>query len=215
MMQCGLDEAGRGPVIGPMVIAMVCGDSDKLAGLGVKDSKLLSPARREALLLSIENSAESVRVRIVSVAEINMEMRQATMNEIEHSRYLDLIMKAKYPAYVDAFDVNAERLEARLSRESGREVHAMHRADSIYAVVSAASIVAKVKRDSLVREIEKEYGHFGSGYPSDPRTIGFLKRCIADKVDVSGIVRREWITWKRLQGAEIQKDLGDHYTNIK
>ncbi len=215
MKQCGLDEAGRGPVIGPMVIALVCGDASEIAGLGVKDSKLLSPSRREALFPAIKEIADCVEVRIVSVAEINTEMQQFTMNEIEHSRYLDLIMKVKYPAYVDAFDVNAERLETRLSRESGHEVHAMHRADSIYAVVSAASIIAKVTRDRLVREIAMEFGDFGSGYPSDPRTIEFLKTCIANRIDVSGIVRTEWITWKRLQSAGMQKDLGANYTRIK
>ncbi|MGC8514948.1 MAG: ribonuclease HII [Thermoplasmata archaeon] len=213
-MQCGLDEAGRGPVIGPMVIAMVCGDADQLAAIGVRDSKILSPARREALYADIKRIAESVTFSVVSVAEINAEMIHQTMNEIEHSRYLALIRKAKYPVFVDAFDVDVSRLENRLSMESGHEIHAMHRADSTFAIVSAASIVAKVERDSFIEELHKEYGDFGSGYPSDPRTVAFLKKCISNKIDVSKIVRKEWATWKKLVGVGSQKDLRSDYTSV-
>ena len=213
-MQCGLDEAGRGPVIGPMVIAMVCGDSDQLAAIGARDSKILSPARRETLYAVIKRVAESVTFSVVSVAEINSEMIHQTMNEIEHSRYLALIRKANYPVFVDAFDVDASRLENRLSRESGHVIHAMHRADSTFAVVSAASIVAKVERDNIIEELHKEYGDFGSGYPSDPRTVAFLRKCVSDKKDVSRIVRREWATWKKLVGGGSQKDLRSDYTSV-
>jgi ribonuclease HII len=214
VMQCGLDEAGRGPVIGPMVIAMVCGDSNQMQAIGARDSKILSPARREALYADITKIAESVNISIISAEIITAEMSYLTLNEIEHSRYLALIMKAKYPVYVDAFDVDAARLEKRLARESGHEVHALHRADSTLAIVSGASIVAKVERDKIIRDLHREYGYFGSGYPSDPRTVAFLKKCIADHVDVSKIVRKEWATWKRLVGGRTQKDLSSDYTSV-
>ena len=213
-MQCGLDEAGRGPVIGPMVIAMVCGEADQIEAIGARDSKVLSPARREALYAVIKRIAESVTFSVVSVAEINAEMIYQTMNEIEHSRYLALIRKANYPVFVDAFDVDASRLENRLTKESGHEIHAMHRADSTFAVVSAASIVAKVERDNIIEELHREYGDFGSGYPSDPRTVVFLKKCISNKIDVSKIVRKEWSTWKKLVGGGSQKDLRSDYTSV-
>jgi ribonuclease HII len=213
-MQCGLDEAGRGPVIGPMVIAMVCGDSNKLAAAGARDSKILSPSRREALYDDINKIAESISVSLVSVESINSEMSHVTLNEIEHSRYLALIMKAQYPVFVDAFDVDAARLQNRLSHESGHEIHALHRADSIYPIVSAASIVAKVERDNIIKDLHGEYGDFGSGYPSDPRTVAFLKKCIADQKDISKIVRKEWATWKNLVGGRAQKDLRSNYTNV-
>ncbi len=213
-MQCGLDEAGRGPVIGPMVIAMVCGDGEEFSLIGARDSKILSPARRGTLYVEIKRIAESVSVSVVTAEEINAEMSYQTINEIEHSRYLSLIRNAKYPVYVDAFDVDAGRLESRLSNESGHEIHALHRADSIFPVVSAASIIAKVERDRIIEELHNEYGDFGSGYPSDPRTVAFLKKCIADRIDISKIVRKQWITWRRLAGG-VQKDLRTNYTSVK
>ena len=76
-MQCGLDEAGRGPVIGPMVIAMVCGDADQLAAIGARDSKILSPARRKALYAVIKRIAESVTFSVVSVAETTAKLESA------------------------------------------------------------------------------------------------------------------------------------------
>ena len=75
-------------------------------------------------------------------------------------------------------------------------------------------LLAKVERDNIIEELHREYGDFGSGYPSDPRTIAFLRKCISDKKDVSRIVRREWATWKKLVGGGSQKDLRSDYTSV-
>ena len=82
-MLCGCDEAGRGPVIGPMVIAVVCGDSDKMKRIGVKDSKLLSERIRESMLKEIYEAAESVEYVIVNEGQIDEATFKKGLNLLE------------------------------------------------------------------------------------------------------------------------------------
>ena len=81
-MSCGIDEAGRGPVIGPLVITIVCGNSDILAKLGVKDSKKLSPVARERLYTEIMAHADFVRIEIITAAQLNLLMKTENLNYI-------------------------------------------------------------------------------------------------------------------------------------
>ena len=214
-IQCGLDEAGRGPVIGPMVVAIVCCDPVQIKEIGVRDSKKLSPERRSYLLDQILSESVCVEIEIISAAAINREMQSRTLNEIEYERFLALIKKCGNDAYVDAFDVDPERLSRRLSTDSGYRIKAEHGADDKYPSVSAASIIAKVTRDREIEKLHETYGDFGSGYPSDPRTVIFLKQSIIDGKNIADIVRREWKTWKNLTLGKNQKFLFPNDSNIK
>lgn len=198
MTQCGIDEAGRGPVLGPMVISIVCGDEEELIRLGVKDSKELSPGRRERVYADIMNSGFFVQSEILSSKEINKLMKLKSLNEIEYEAVLRLVKSAVAPVFVDSFDTNETRLSERITRESGKDVVCRHKADQIYPAVMAASIVSKVRRDAIIKDLHRRYGDFGSGYPSDPRTISFLRTSVIKGLDISEIVRTEWATYRRL-----------------
>lgn len=177
-MICGVDEAGRGPVLGPMVVCGVAIRSDqKLRKLGVKDSKKLAPKKREKLAPRIRKIAE-VEVVEVPAELIDDARKHMTMNELEAIIFAAIIERlSPDEAYVDAADVN-EKQFARMIRKHMRcrpKIISEHKADDTYPVVMAASIVAKVVRDARVREIEQEIGlPIGSGYQTDDTTMSFL-----------------------------------------
>lgn len=214
-IQCGLDEAGRGPVIGPMVVAIVCCDPLQIKEIGVRDSKKLTPERRSYLFDRIMETSICVEIETIPSTVINGEMQYRTLNEIEYDRFLSLIRKCGKDAYVDAFDVDPERLSRRLSTESGFKIIAEHGADDRYPSVSAASIIAKVTRDREIENLHEIYGDFGSGYPSDPATVKFLKQSLQNGINIEDIVRKEWKTWKDLTSGKKQKFLFPNDSNIK
>lgn len=196
---CGIDEAGRGPVIGPMVMSLVCGDGNILKNLGVKDSKLLSRRQREILYEKIMSVSTRIEHVVISAQDLNASMNVETLNEIELSHAVKLAGKAGDKVVVDCFDVNEARASSRMSRESGKEVTCVHKADRDYAAVSAASIISKVIRDREIDRIVEKYGDVGSGYPSDPKTRAFLEESLAKGMDLSGIVRTHWKTYKDIK----------------
>ena len=214
-IQCGLDEAGRGPVIGPMVVAIVCCDPLQIKEIGVRDSKKLTPERRSYLFDRIMETSICVEIETIPSAVINGEMQYRSLNEIEYDRFLALIRKCGKDAYVDAFDVDPERLSRRLSTDSGFKIIAEHGADDRFPSVSAASIIAKVTRDREIENLHEIYGDFGSGYPSDPATVKFLKQSLKNGINIDHIVRKEWKTWKDLTSGKKQKFLFPNDSNIK
>ncbi|MEO2151636.1 MAG: ribonuclease HII, partial [Thermococcus sp.] len=103
--------------------------------------------------------------------------------------------------YADAADVDEERFGRELKERLGfkAEIIAKHRADALFPVVSAASIVAKVTRDREIEKLKAEYGEIGSGYPSDPRTRAFLENYYREHGAFPPIVRRGWKTLKKIE----------------
>lgn len=207
---CGVDEAGKGPVLGPMVIAGVaCSDLKDLAELGVMDSKVLSPKRRESLSVQIrERFPYAVAIR--TAADIDQLRNQMTMNEITARAHAEVVRILGCPvAWLDACDVNEERYGRTVSGYIGGscQIIARHRADQTCPAVSAASIVAKVIRDAIVSAYEDDYGMIGSGYPADPVTIAFLAGYIRDHGHPPPIARRSWATVKNLVNQAGQKRL--------
>ena len=204
----GVDEAGRGSVIGPLVIAGVLikhEDLPVLRDLGVKDSKLLTPSRREALAVEIRKVCQDCHVTKLSPQEIDTVVlggrKLHKLNYLEAqvmARVLDVLKPDK--AYVDAADV----LERRFKRDILEcmsfkvDIVSEHKADRNYPVVSAASIIAKVERDSEISELAEKYGDVGSGYPSDEKTIDFLKLCVK-LGDYPECVRRSWKPAKKVR----------------
>lgn len=202
----GADEAGKGPVIGSMFVVGVVVDEDRLfdlAALGVKDSKLLTPARRVALAPKIEKIAFDRYVLEVR-PEVIDELRQLmTMNEIMVKSFAKVVEKLPADrAILDAADIDPERFARRVKEfsKSSMEIVAEHRADKNHSVVAAASILAKVNRDRSVREIEAAVGkEIGSGYPSDPATVQFLEGWVREHGELPPFARKSWKTAVRIK----------------
>ncbi len=193
-MIAGIDEAGKGCVIGPLVVAGVaCESDDLLKALGVKDSKKLPHNKRVALDAKIREIAK-VEIVKVQARELDERMGSSTINEILKECYAEIIKKLKPDlAYVDSPDVIPSRLSSELEKMTGIRVVAEHGADGRYVVVAAASIIAKVEREREIEKLKQVYGDFGSGYASDPRTREFLKKCIATG-KLPACVRKRWQT---------------------
>lgn len=207
-VEAGIDEAGRGPVIGPLVVAGVATDDiDRLVDLGCKDSKRLTPANRERIARHIEAEPDvRVAVRVIDAEVLDAERAHKTLNLIERDRFAEVAAELDAERVVmDAADVDAARFAAGVAEElpDHWEVIAEHKADDRHATVAAASIVAKVARDQaiaeLARRLERTLGRpLGSGYPSDPVTQGFLRAWVDRFGDLPEGTRRSWKTAKNL-----------------
>ncbi len=202
LMTCGVDEAGRGPVIGPMVVSIVCGNPEELRGIGARDSKALSPQSREKLFHKITEISRFYSIRIITASELNSLMDRINLNRIEEDAYSGLIAKSPMDCeyYVDSFDVDENRLSKLLSERTGKKVVCKHKADSLFPAVSAASILSKVTRDSEIEKLKQIYGDLGSGYPADPVTREFIISSLRQGKDISGIIRTHWKTYRDLLG---------------
>ena len=211
-MICGIDEAGKGSVLGPMVIAgVLVSDMDEVAVTGVADSKTLSRKRRELLYGAItENFATACK--IISAEEIDRLRAEISMNDIVARAHADVIrMLPCETAFVDACDVNAKRYGETVSVHVGGNctIVSEHKADVRFPVVSAASVVAKVTRDRCIGRLHEEFGDFGSGYPSDPYTIRFLETYISEFTVPPSCARSSWETTRRIMGRLSQPTLFD------
>ncbi|NMB79024.1 MAG: ribonuclease HII [Methanomicrobiales archaeon] len=211
-MICGVDEAGKGSVLGPMVVAAVCVKDEKsLADLGLKDSKLLSEKERERLYPLIRRRCKIATVKL-DAQDIDRVRLEMTMNAAVAKAHAAVITKLSPScAFVDACDVNifryAEMVRSHLEKPC--EIVSEHHADEKFFVVSAASIIAKVTRDRAIRTLAKKYGEIGSGYPSDPITIRYLSGYIDEHRVPPPIARRSWKTVGALIAKRSQKCLGD------
>ncbi|MBI2077049.1 MAG: ribonuclease HII [Euryarchaeota archaeon] len=207
----GIDEAGRGPVFGPMVVAGVSGaDQAMFQALGVRDSKVVSPEKRTRLAREIEGVARRVESIHIEAADIDQRRGGETLNEIEVSAFAVIARKLGVTElFVDAADVVATRFGRDILRHLGPEAGVMrvvaeHKADATYPVVSAASIIAKVQRDREVarmgRPLEKEIGlPVGSGYATDPITIAFLEAYYKQRGTLPTGTRLSWETARALE----------------
>lgn len=201
----------KGPVIGPMVICGVCFTKNNLHYLkeiGAKDSKKLSAKRRYELAKLIKQKCHSYEVIVLSAQEIDArEKNKITLNRLEELKMAEIINKLRPEIiYIDAADVDEERFGKsirKLLNYKPKEVISKHRADDIYPIVSAGSIIAKDKRDTIIEEFKKNYGEFGSGYPSDKRTTDFLREWIKKHKKVPSIARKTWGTTKKILNEEI------------
>ncbi len=191
----GLDEAGRGSFLGPLVVGAFrirAPDRAQLRAIGVRDSKLLSPARRRELAQRLRTLGE-VRLCPLPPTEIDRAVVRHGLNRLELDAFARLAGDWSASMVVaDACDANARRFEQALAERLGPEtrVVARHRADRTDPVVGAASIVAKVERDRWLAELARALGlDLGSGYPSDPRSV----RAVTDVFRTT----RRWPDWAR------------------
>ncbi len=216
-MICGIDEAGRGPVIGPMVVAGVkVNDDGKLIELGVKDSKQLSSKKREELAEKIKDMAE-FSYRVVSAEDIDALREDMSLNELEanvFSSVLEDLCDDSDTVYVDSASTDEgwfkKEIRHRMEEKKDLDIVSEHKADENYPVVSAASILAKVERDKNVEKISEELGvDIGSGYPSDVRTKEFLSEWVSENDDLPPYTRRSWQTAKDLLSMAQTKTLDE------
>ena len=220
MLELGIDDAGRGPVIGPMVLAGCLIDKKiepALKKIGVRDSKQLTAKRREFLAEKIKEKAETFEVIIVYPLEIDDAQKNGTkLNELEAFACAKIINKInkgsdKIKVVLDCPSTSINKwqdfLKTKIKNLSNLEIVCEHKADKNHVSVSAASILAKSAREKEIDKLKKEYGEqIGSGYTSDPLTQKFLEK-FAHKHQHDGIFRKSWITWKSASNSLNQKRL--------
>ncbi|MBU0471477.1 MAG: ribonuclease HII [Nanoarchaeota archaeon] len=213
----GIDEAGRGPVIGPMVMAIASikkEDEFKLQALGIKDSKLLTPKKRAELYKIIK---EICRTAVVKV--FPEEIDEAVNSGSDNLNWLEARCAVKLITIVPCNEVvldcpstNLESYKKFIKNKlKNKKVKLVveHKADLNHLIVGAASIIAKVERDLEIEKIKKEIGvNFGSGYSSDPETQRFVQKHW-DYKDYSKYMRKSWDTWKKHHHQKSQKSLGE------
>ncbi len=214
MKVCGIDEAGRGPLIGPLVMAGVMVEEENrelLKKLEVKDSKLLTKKRREDLFDRIKDISEYF-ILIVEPEEIDAALNNPdlNLNKLEGLKIAEIINNLNpEKVIVDAPSTNIESFKEYLIQFlDNKEVDLTleHKADEKYEVCSAASILAKVIRDREIENIQDKHGDCGSGYPSDPKTKEFLKENWDKHPQV---FRKTWATYENIVNSKKQKNLKD------
>jgi ribonuclease HII len=223
MLIAGIDEAGRGPAIGPMVIAIACISKEReeeLLKIGVKDSKMLTRSARESQLADFRELLDDCHTVHISACEIDDLRKRNSLNEIETMRSGELVGKLKNRAnvvYIDCPDpipqIFIDRLNKYLPYKPMLKVE--HKADVNYPIVSAASILAKVERDLAITELEEKLGaKIGTGYPHDPDTIKFLNACIKENKgkNLPDYVRKSWMTTQTMVDAHFQRKLTDIFS---
>ncbi|MDA4121525.1 MAG: ribonuclease HII [Thaumarchaeota archaeon] len=205
----GVDEAGRGCVVGPLVVAGVSADTEgveELKEIGVRDSKKLSPAHRATLYGEILKIC--ARVSWAHIAPDEIDVVVATGKKYKKLNYLEALYFARVvdeleadTVTVDAADASPKRFEDVICTNLSVpcRVKAYHYADRDYPLVSAASIIAKVERDRFVGKLRERHGDFGSGYPSDPRTKIFFREWLEAGNLPPDWTRRSWKSWRTFE----------------
>ena len=219
MLVLGIDEAGRGPVVGSMMIAGVLADEDKLEELksmGCKDSKMLSPSQREQIGKKIEITAKEIRLVEITANQIDSMRRVMSLNEIEARKIAELIEKFENKpdkVIIDCPDPEPSRFLARLRKYLDVKDYQFvieHKADVNYPIVSAASIMAKLARDMHVKELGEKYGlKLGTGYSHDEEAIKAIENFLEKDGKLPPFVRKSWETSKRIVEKKEQKKLSD------
>ena len=195
MQICGVDEAGRGSMLGPLVIAGITISKSKiklLKKLGVRDSKKLSPAAREYLYKKIIETVDDYHVIRIPPRVIDKSVSNHSLNHLE-AKYMAKVISKLSPstAFVDSCDVNSKRFGKEISElTSNTKIRSYHHADSKFVTVSAASILAKVSRDRAIMRLANSHD-IGSGYPSDPKTKMFVKKSLRRNRDMP-FLRKSW-----------------------
>jgi ribonuclease HII len=216
----GIDDAGRGPVIGPMILAGCLIDEateKEFKILGIRDSKELTPKRREFLAAIIREKAETFEIVMAYPNEIDEKLTNGTnLNHLEAIKIAEIINKInkgykKIKVIIDCPSVGigtwTDFLKLKIEDLSILEIVCEHKADKNHIAVSAASILAKSTREKEMDKLREKHGQeIGSGYTSDPATIRYLE-LNADNQNNSEIFRKTWDTWKKASDKIAQRKL--------
>ncbi|HLD00540.1 MAG TPA: ribonuclease HII [Candidatus Nanoarchaeia archaeon] len=218
----GVDEAGRGPVLGPLVMAALAvkeEDEKKLKWIGVKDSKLLSSEVREELFERIREIVHDFRIEVIEPDAIDLSVAggNSNLNWLEAETSARLVSELNPDKIiVDCPSVNIQAYKnyfsARLSEgvRNNAELLMEHKADLNHVVVAAASIVAKVIRDRQIEHLKNDIGlDFGSGYLTDPKTQAFLTE---HSEKYAHLFRKSWKPYSKMIEGKKQSKLGGFMT---
>ncbi|MEM4260756.1 MAG: ribonuclease HII [Candidatus Woesearchaeota archaeon] len=215
----GSEEAGRGPIIGPMVMVVGAVEKDKeslLKEFGVKDSKLLSPEQREKIFLKLKKIMV-YELKILLPKDIDAAVSSIggmNLNWLEARTTVELINKLSERVEIEKVIVDCPSNNINVYNDmishninnKNIKIVSEHKADVKYPIVSACSIIAKVIRDHEIEKIKKKYNvDFGSGYPSDPKTIEFVEK----NWDKYNFFRKSWETYKKYPKMKVQKGLSE------
>ena len=195
MKICGIDDAGRGSMIGPLVIAGISikeKNIKKLKSIGVRDSKKLRPEMREMLYKKILKIVDDYHVIRISPKIIDRSVYKHNLNHLEARNMAKIVLKLNPSvSYVDSCDIDYKRFGREISLlSSNAKIKSYHHADSRFVTVAAASIIAKVSRDRSIHRLSKNF-NFGSGYPSDKKTVLAVKKILSKKKSES-FIRMSW-----------------------
>jgi ribonuclease HII len=197
---CGVDEAGKGAVLGPLVVAAVaCGSEEEARAVGARDSKTLSPARREEIYAEIL-ARFRIATRMLPPEKIDARPR-LSLNTCIARLHAEVVAElAPDLAILDACDVDAGRYRRTVAGFLPNRCRLVseHEADRTHPVVGAASIVAKVLRDRAIAGLARKHGEIGSGYPSDPVTVAYLRDYLKRRKAPPPFARASWATVRDL-----------------
>jgi len=202
----GIDEAGRGPVIGPLVICCAsCRREDEklLRKAGAKDSKKLTAQQREEVFSKLRAFC-TFRIVEIPAAELNRTMKEMSLNDIEAKAMASMIKNIADgdDCMIDMPDRYSWTFRRRMGRFGAKRFEAEHKADDKYPIVSAASIYAKIMRDRRIEEIKHSTCDFGSGYPSDKKTTDALANPESRKI-LTPYIRERWKTIDKLKQTKL------------
>ena len=218
VMVCGIDEAGRGPILGPLVMAGILTDDngvEELKRIKVRDSKLLTAEQREDLFGQIIRIVKDYKILIINPAEIDASVNSndgMNLNWLEARKAAEILNFLNPDrAIVDCPSPNIAAYRAFLmNMVANKKMEAVveHKADVNWAAVSAASILAKVTRDAEIEKLKAAVAEdFGSGYLHDPKTIAFFEKHFESFPDV---FRKSWTPYKNKVFAKSQRKLGNY-----
>jgi ribonuclease HII len=221
----GIDEAGKGPIIGPLVIAIAAIEEEKeehLRELGVKDSKLLTPHQRSSIVTHVLGWTTHALVQVnpqeIDDAVLSDSLNLNWLEAIHTARLIDQIagtLEKRHQKLIRVFvDCPSNNISAYTTylkshlKHKDLEIHAEHKADVNHPIVSAASIIAKTKRDEEIEIIKRTHGvDFGSGYPADPKTKAFVEKNFRSTKFPH--FRKSWATYQNLIKKMKQRSLGE------
>ena len=226
-VKLGIDEAGRGPVLGPMTYGCAywrIEDDEEISALGYDDSKAITAQTREKLFDGIANENAYrigwivVDIPATAISALMLKQSPTSLNRISHECAISMIecvlekgvnVQEVYVDTVGDPDVYQRKLTRRFHNKIKFTV--TKKADSLFRVVSAASICAKVIRDKLVSEWVYEEGDkklaeekkpdVGSGYPGDPKTKDYIEKYFDKIFSFSSFVRHSWSTVTKVEDA--------------
>ena len=214
----GVDEAGRGSIIGPLIVAGISVRDSKISELskiGVKDSKKLTKKLRKNMFSSIVDLADSLCIYKIDSNEIDYNVFLNKLNKLEAEAMAEVINNLHVDeVYIDCCDINQERykecVKCRLV-SCNTKLYSMHHADQLNLVVSAASIIAKTVRDNEIQAIRRIYNTIGSGYPSDQKTMYFIREWVKKYKNAPGFARK---SWRPLRMMLYEKNCSDKLTHF-
>jgi len=224
MYELGVDEAGRGPAIGPLVVcalAVPTSDIEILTKIGAKDSKSLTGKKRVDLAKKIYSEVEKrdwkVGLITCSAHRIDKERDRTNLNDLEVELFKEAITTTKVEEkygkiYLDACDINEQRFGNRVRELLGQDweqwtIESKHKMDLQNVLVGAASILAKVHRDNEIEKIGQLLNlDIGSGYPSDPKTKVAIRELIKGDLP-NKYLRWSWATVENIWKKENEKPI--------